>query len=332
MEELLKTTYLIDSENVNDAWINVAGAAGEGDSVLVFYTSKSPHMSYENVIEVTKIISDKVEWIKCAEGTNALDFQLVTELGFRIAKNPDRTYVIVSNDQGFDAVVKYWTSRELTVSRIRSADCKKLVKKENEAANKVEKEVVEEVAEVKTEEKKPAKKKKTKKAAEITTAVSEVDAAEEVTATENNESVKENQKVSLSDYEADIEALSKTISIEKLTLYHDVFVGLYTQKTGDEIYHAMKKDKQGLISKYSKNFNARTKDKTRIKSFIEFICEKAGISKTVAGKIATIYNKEEKPKENLSKLNLEFTKAFGMEKGNEYYKILKKHVKTMCKF
>ena len=41
--------YLVDSENVGDIWVPLLVSSQEDDEVLVFYTTKSPHMNYENV-------------------------------------------------------------------------------------------------------------------------------------------------------------------------------------------------------------------------------------------------------------------------------------------
>ena len=78
-KEKMPTVYLVDSENVNDVWIRLVPEMDAKDEILVFYTEKSPHMSYEKVIELTKLSDRPIRWIKCVEGNNALDFQLVTE-------------------------------------------------------------------------------------------------------------------------------------------------------------------------------------------------------------------------------------------------------------
>ena len=95
--------YLIDSENVG------------------FYTKNSPHMSYDSLIKL-KESDRKVTFIKCYEGTNALDFQLCSELGFLIAQNPGDEFIIVTNDTGYDAAVKYWRRKEYSVKRIAGKD------------------------------------------------------------------------------------------------------------------------------------------------------------------------------------------------------------------
>ena len=79
--------YLIDSENVGDFWIPLLELPADRAELIVFYTKNSPHMSYDSLIKL-KESDRKVTFIKCYEGTNALDFQLCSELGFLIAVNP----------------------------------------------------------------------------------------------------------------------------------------------------------------------------------------------------------------------------------------------------
>ncbi len=138
--------YLVDSENVGDIWVPLLVSSQEDDEVLVFYTTKSPHMNYENV-RMLKETEKEADFIKCFEGSNALDFQLVSELGYRLSQNAAREYVIVSNDTGFDAAVRYWSARKMPVSRLSGKEChrmltekKQRVAKESEAAVEPEQE------------------------------------------------------------------------------------------------------------------------------------------------------------------------------------------------
>lgn len=118
--------YLVDSENVGDIWVPLLVFSQEDDEVLVFYTTKSPHMNYENV-RMLKETEKEADFIKCFEGSNALDFQLVSELGYRLSQNADREYVIVSNDTGFDAAVRYWSTRKMPVSRLSGKECHRML-------------------------------------------------------------------------------------------------------------------------------------------------------------------------------------------------------------
>ncbi len=118
-KEIMKKTFLIDTENVGLRWIPLIKDMNKGDKVLIFYTDKSPNPTFALLHQIltSKI---KVECIQCLNGSaNALDFQLVTELGRRIRnnrRNPHQ-YIIVSGDKGFDAVVEYWSIRSYDVSR-----------------------------------------------------------------------------------------------------------------------------------------------------------------------------------------------------------------------
>lgn len=120
----MKKIYLVDSENVGDVWVPLLVTSQPEDQVLVFYTQKSPHMNYENV-RMLKETEKEAVFIKCFEGSNALDFQLVTELGFRLKDDVDCEYIIVSNDTGFDAAVRYWSARKMPVRRLSGKDCSK---------------------------------------------------------------------------------------------------------------------------------------------------------------------------------------------------------------
>ena len=211
-QEKKPTVYLVDSENVNDVWIRLVPEMDTQDEILVFYTEKSPHMSYEKVIELTRLSDRPIDWIKCVEGNNALDFQLVTELGARVATQPGHAFVIVSNDNGFDAVVKYWTQREISVRRMKSTECKQLCRKP------------------------------------VNRSVENGPISLENACEEQQERVKEADFA----YVSDIEQLGRSIPLSKLTLFHDAFVCMYDQEIGDAIYYYMKEHKEKLeyLSQY----------------------------------------------------------------------------------
>lgn len=134
----MKRVYLVDSENVGDLWVtHVLALAEEEDEIVVFYTQKSPHMGYDTL---RKLLADgrDVDFIKCVEGKNALDFQLVTELGYRLGGQKEECeYIMVTNDTGFDAVVQYWKNAGKQVKRYNAKYCqnqynKKMVEEERE--------------------------------------------------------------------------------------------------------------------------------------------------------------------------------------------------------
>lgn len=288
-EEKIPTIYLVDSENVNDVWIRLVTNMEEQDEILVFYTEKSPHMSYEKVIELTRLSDRPIRWIKCVEGSNALDFQLVTELGALVATEPGHAFVIVSNDNGFDAAVKYWTQREKDVRRMKSAECRQFCRRHADKAKPAADQLSPDAALMQDEE----------------------DTSEQIFA-----------------YLADVEQLSRSIQMSKLTLFHDAFVCMFDQETGDAIYYYMKEHKEELEG-LSENY--LPKRKARLKNYFQMALAHAGGDTSGTDEVMEIYNHIDEPKKNLQKLNVEAVKKFGQEQGSGYYKILKKHVKVMSK-
>ena len=110
-------TYLIDSENIGSRWIELLEKDKDSESeFLVFYTGSTPHIDYEHARKLIEA-GKKPEFIRCTEGKNALDFQLVTYLGYLLHSDKDKELTILSNDTGFDAVVKFWSERGLDVKR-----------------------------------------------------------------------------------------------------------------------------------------------------------------------------------------------------------------------
>lgn len=123
--------YFIDSENVGDNWIDLLDTTAEDDVILIFYTDKSPHMNYNNLIKLKQSPKDLV-FIECYTGNNALDFQLCTELGYQVHDIGDTEFIIVSNDSGYDSVVKYWRDRKIKIKRILGKTCSHIQQFENE--------------------------------------------------------------------------------------------------------------------------------------------------------------------------------------------------------
>ena len=192
----MKKIYLVDSENVGDIWVPLLVASQPDEEVIVFYTQKSPHMNYENV-RLLKETDKEAKFIKCFEGSNALDFQLVTQLGYLLCESQENSYVIISNDTGFDAAVRYWKQRNMPVQRLSGKELNRRLQQklrpDGEKANAFEAEreaavdvpgILENEVETVSDEEKVTVE--TNDAAEVETA--EIKEAEHI---EKNEEVKE---------------------------------------------------------------------------------------------------------------------------------------------
>lgn len=145
--------FLVDSENVNDNWLMLFDMADENDEIVVFYTKKSPHMSYMSVIRLMENNSINVRFEECYEGTNALDFQLVSYMGYLMGRNDTHSesnssatpivtdtadvsaascadeYIIMSNDTGYDPAVRFWKDKGFAVRRFNVNFCKQAVQR-----------------------------------------------------------------------------------------------------------------------------------------------------------------------------------------------------------
>lgn len=111
--------YLIDYENIQLEGIKDLKGVQEGDAIIVFYSEncKSTSLDVLDNIMTLKIVYSS---FKVKVGTkNALDFQLITYLGYLIGKGDENTnYFIVSNDKGFEAVSNFWKEHDISVNRI----------------------------------------------------------------------------------------------------------------------------------------------------------------------------------------------------------------------
>ena len=124
-----RKTYLVDTENVGTVWKKILPELKKNDSLILFYTQNSPGVSYHALNEILSY-GATFEMIEGYTGRNALDFQIVTYLGYLLKSASKTEYTIVSNDAGYDAVIKFWTERDYQVNRLTTEKILNLSKKE----------------------------------------------------------------------------------------------------------------------------------------------------------------------------------------------------------
>ena len=108
-------TYLVDYENVRcDDLIGIS-KLGEEDRVILFYSEKADKISiglHRRILECKAAI----EYRKADVGAkDALDFQLVTYLGYLIAANGSERFCVISNDLGFEYAANFWRKQKYDV-------------------------------------------------------------------------------------------------------------------------------------------------------------------------------------------------------------------------
>ena len=124
----LKITYLVDTENINTCWINIFKNMKKQDQMLLFYTENTPYLSYEYMNDLFEL-ERRPEMIRCKTGRNALDFQLVSHLGYLIHNDKSQSYVIVTKDKAYKVVAEYWTEKGFRVECCTPDQIEKQMKK-----------------------------------------------------------------------------------------------------------------------------------------------------------------------------------------------------------
>ncbi|MCH5183980.1 MAG: hypothetical protein J1E00_07375 [Oscillospiraceae bacterium] len=107
--------YMIDYENVKTGGLNGISRLTDADRVIIFYSENANRLTFD-LHQRLMASTAKIEYREVSVGGhNALDFQLVTYLGFLIAQEPDGQYLIISNDRGFEYVVNFWRKDGLSI-------------------------------------------------------------------------------------------------------------------------------------------------------------------------------------------------------------------------
>lgn len=115
--------FLVDYENVGNTGMRGCHYLNETDSVIIFYSEAKKNMErrfLENItnsgctFEICKLYKN---------GKNALDFYIASKLGELFGNGFGGTTVIVSHDNGFQAVRDYWEKKAVHKRRVLLADC-----------------------------------------------------------------------------------------------------------------------------------------------------------------------------------------------------------------
>lgn len=128
-------TYLVDFENVNGDGLVGIDKLHSTDVVTIFYSKNAASITFETH-QALNASSAEIDYLKVESGTkNALDFQLVSYLGFLMAKEPNDAYYLVTKDNGYKAVVDFWTHVGKRVSLVANLEKTTLEEENNEIRN-----------------------------------------------------------------------------------------------------------------------------------------------------------------------------------------------------
>ena len=109
------TNYFIDFENVSSPGLKGINHLPQNSTVYIFY-NKSCRISFETHLLLTES-KCSIKFMEIKTGTkNALDFQLCTFVGYLMHSNPKDKYVVITKDQGFDAMIAFWRTENFCSS------------------------------------------------------------------------------------------------------------------------------------------------------------------------------------------------------------------------
>lgn len=339
--------YLVDSENVNDNWLMLLEFTEMTDDIIVFYTDKSPHMSYTSLVRIVEQ-THQIQFKKCYTGPNGLDFQLVSYLGYLMCDNQDSDdeFIIMSNDNGFDCVVKFWNNRNITVKRLDVAHCKQLYdqflfsKQQDQTDLEQNESISNELEHIKSEpinlelnssntstqipdesipitsvpaQSVPSEKKSTESVpAEIKTV--------------DQKLIVRNTDLSNNKYDFNKEQVDTFINClgrNNLTAIHETLMRVYGQPHASQIYKVIKSKTYPL--------NVKTyKRKDKMKRFSDIIFENAEVANP--GDFVEFLDRNKDKTKNLNSMRAAVIKEYGNERGMKYYTLFKPHFKVISAF
>lgn len=346
-----RITYLIDSENVSDAWVRLLPELKKRDRIVIFYTENTSNLAADSVKMITEYKKYDITWEKCFTGNNALDFQLVSRLGFYICQEPKDEYVIMSNDTGYDAAIKYWVQAGYTLKRI-PGHTGKTAKKERKPLlpgpsrdyKKGKKPQVKKNLPIKVNVLPPQKGGAAKQIEEKEQAVllpaERKEAAmapkEQEAASFQTQDKKEEKTVlkpvspprpAAEEFQIPVECvlkLCRSIPIHKINWLHEALVALLGSEDGREVYYFLK-DNQEFKDKFAGLYIQDQNE--RIYNYIRTVLSSRRLETIDTEKLRELLIQYAPT--DFSGIYRGMVETFGKEKGSKYYAALKPHIRMI---
>ena len=318
--------YLVDSENVNDNWLMLFDMAEETDEIIVFYTKKSPHMSYMSVIKLIENDQRKIKFEECFEGNNALDFQLISYMGYLMGSDAaaksnssesheDNEYIVMSNDTGYDPAIQFWKKKGFSVKRINVNFCKLALQKQKEVTYEVieDPQPQDTVNNIDIDQKSKSVNDNITVQADIKSKSSSQPKGEVHIDTSESDVMYDFNK-------SEVDTFINCLGRDNLSALHETLVHVYGVKPGQEIYKTRK----------DKTYSFATEDLSRgekVGHFTSIIFAHSDI--TDPGDFVDFLEKNRKKTKNLNGIRAAITKAFGDSNGMKYYSLFKPYFKII---
>lgn len=100
--------FLIDFENVKSTGLKGIEHLIESDDVYIFYSEYANTITFDVHHKINKSHANLKFFKSGIVAKNALDFQLISYLGYLIAQKKYKNYFVITGDRGFESAVSFW--------------------------------------------------------------------------------------------------------------------------------------------------------------------------------------------------------------------------------
>ena len=100
--------FLIDFENVRSSGLKGIEHLTNIDDVCIFYSDYANSITFDIHHSMNKSSANITFFKSTRTGKNALDFQLISYLGYLIAQKKYKNYYIITGDRGFESAISFW--------------------------------------------------------------------------------------------------------------------------------------------------------------------------------------------------------------------------------
>lgn len=300
---MAKKFYLVDTENVGSVWVDLIPTLGKQDCLLLFYTVNSSGISYEDLLKLAGQ-EEKYEMIQCFTGRNGLDFQLVSYLGYLVKSNAKAEFVIISNDIGYDAVVRFWNAKDISVSRVKASVLHRSLQQNADSVDQSQK--TGQKANRKTAAKKVDSEKGTLDQEQpVAAPVEDLESETELLGQKKSSSRAKSRKRSVTEEKRAAESEMKS-----------------QDQSGSE--SEPQKQEASVPVKKGRTRTAAKRNRKKEIPDVDFSIWLPEETKGEAGKMIEVFQQENR--DEVHKIYLGFVKRFGQEKGVACYRALKPHL------
>ena len=108
--------YLVDFENVHYEGLSGVLSLTQDDQVYIFYSNNGKRLTFELHQQIMQSPARFAYFEAAVGGKNALDHQLSSYLGFLLGSGNSGDYYIVSKDQGYRHLIRFWQEQKEDLS------------------------------------------------------------------------------------------------------------------------------------------------------------------------------------------------------------------------